>query len=158
VLELDTPFRQKPKDLTDIYLKTASGGKTPLLAVASLEESTTPLAINHQGQFPVVTISFNLAPGVSLGEGVAAVDQAKASLGLPDSIQAKFQGTAQAFRASLTNTPLLILAALITVYIVLGVLYESYIHPSRSSRRCPLRGLARSWPSCCAAPSSRSSP
>jgi multidrug efflux pump len=141
VLELDPRFSRKPADLEGIYLRTASGGKTPLPALARVEESTAPLSINHQGQFPVVTISFNLAPGVSLGAGVGAVEQAKGSLGMPDSIQAKFQGTAQAFRASLTNTPILILAALITVYIVLGVLYESYIHPITILSTLPSAGV-----------------
>jgi multidrug efflux pump len=141
VLELDPRFSRKPADLDGIYLRTASGGKTPLPALARVEESTAPLSINHQGQFPVVTISFNLASGISLGAGVAAVDQAKRSLGMPDSVQAKFQGTAQAFRASLTNTPILILAALITVYIVLGVLYESYIHPVTILSTLPSAGV-----------------
>ena len=108
---------------------SAAGGQVPLSALTRVETSTTPLAINHQGQFPVVTISFNLAPGVSLGEAVRAIDEAKQELGLPAGIASGFQGTAKAFQASLTNTPLLILAALVTVYIVLGVLYESYIHP-----------------------------
>jgi multidrug efflux pump len=94
-----------------------------------LENNTVPLTINHQGQFPVTTLSFNLAPRASLGEAVQAVETVRENLGMPASIQASFQGTAQAFRASLTNTPLLILAAIVTVYIVLGVLYESYIHP-----------------------------
>jgi multidrug efflux pump len=106
-----------------------------------MEEVTTPLAVNHQGQFPVVTISFNLAPGVSLGEGVAAVEQARAELAPPASIQAKFQGTAQAFKASLTNEPMLILAALITLYIVLGILYESYVHPITILSTLPSAGV-----------------
>ncbi len=141
VLEMDPRFSRKPSDLGDIYLRTAAGGKVPLSALTRMEEVTTPLAVNHQGQFPVVTISFNLAPGLSLGDGVAAVEQAKNELGLPASIQAKFQGTAQAFQASLTNEPLLILAALITVYIVLGVLYESYVHPITILSTLPSAGV-----------------
>jgi multidrug efflux pump len=141
VLETDPAFSRRPSDLGDIYLKTASGGKVPLSALSRMEEATAPLAVNHQGQFPVSTISFNLAPGVSLGDGVAAVEKAGNELGLPASIQAKFQGTAQAFQASLTNEPLLILAALITVYIVLGVLYESYIHPVTILSTLPSAGV-----------------
>jgi hypothetical protein len=102
-----------------------------------------PLTINHQGQFPVVNVSFNLAPGASLGEAVQAVEQAKQDLGMPASIQAAFQGTAQAFRLSLANEPYLILAALITVYIVLGVLYESYIHPVTILSTLPSAGVGR---------------
>ena len=100
---------------------TAQRGWTGTVIALARIETTTPLAINHQGQFPVVTVSFNLAPGVSLGEAVRAIDEAKQELGLPASIEAGFQGTAKAFQASLTNKPLLILAALVTVYIILGV-------------------------------------
>src|SRR5262249_10451232 len=100
-----------------------------------------PLAINHQGQFPATTISFNLAPGASLGDAVVAIEAAEQELGLPASIHASFQGTAQAFRASLANEPLLILAALLTVYIVLGVLYESYIHPITILSTLPSAGV-----------------
>jgi multidrug efflux pump len=113
----------------------------PLNSFTRIEESRAPLTINHQGQFPVVTVSFNLAPGVSLGEAVEAIDQAKNELQLPPSIVAGFQGTAQAFQASLKNTPILILAALITVYIVLGVLYESYIHPITILSTLPSAGV-----------------
>ena len=97
--------------------------------------------MNHQGQFPTVTVSFNLAPGYSLGDAVTAIDNAQTQIGMPDSIQTAFQGTAAAFRASLTNEPLLILAALITVYIVLGVLYESYIHPVTILSTLPSAGV-----------------
>src|SRR5207247_5373526 len=100
-----------------------------------------PLTVNHQGQFPVVTVSFNLAPCASLGDAVAAVNQVKQDLGMPASIQASFQGTAQAFQASLVNEPFLILAALVTVYIVLGVLYESYIHPITILSTLPSAGV-----------------
>jgi len=118
-----------------------NGGQVPLAALTHVETHTVPLTINHQGQFPVITLSFNLAPGVSLGDAVKAVNRAKDSLGMPASIQASFQGTAEAFQASLANEPILILAALITVYIVLGVLYESYIHPLTILSTLPSAGV-----------------
>jgi multidrug efflux pump len=136
VLEVKNQFQDNPEDLSHIYVKgtavSAAGGSgppVPLSAFCRFEESPTPLAVNHQGQFPVVTISFNLAPGASLGDAVKQIDAAKTALNMPPAIQASFQGTARAFQASLTNEPILILAAIVTVYIVLGVLYESYIHP-----------------------------
>jgi multidrug efflux pump len=106
-----------------------TGGQVPLDAFSRVELSSVPITVNHQGQFPVVTLSFNLAPNASLGDAVNAVNRVKQSVGLPESIQAAFQGTAQAFQNSLANETALVLAALVTVYIVLGVLYESYIHP-----------------------------
>ena len=141
VLELQPEFRQKPEDLNDIYIRTASGGKVPLGSLTRMEKTTTPLTVNHQGQFPVVTISFNLAPDASLGDAVGAINAIKQDMGMPASIQAEFQGTAQAFQSSLANEPLLILAALITVYIVLGVLYESYIHPITILSTLPSAGV-----------------
>jgi multidrug efflux pump len=141
VLEAAPEFRRNPRDLSQFYLRTASGGMVPLSAVAHLEETTAPLAVNHQGQFPVVTISFDLAPGASLGDAVTAIDRVKKDLGLPASTQAQFQGTAQAFRVSLANEPMLILAALVTVYIVLGVLYESYVHPVTILSTLPSAGV-----------------
>src|SRR4029079_3857035 len=122
VLEVKPDFRNSPDDLSEIYIRTQSGGRTPLAAFTRVEETKAPLTVNHQGQFPVVTVSFNLAPNVSLGEAVEVIAAAKHELDLPPSIVAGFQGTAEAFQASLKNTPILILAALITVYIVLGVL------------------------------------
>jgi len=106
-----------------------NGGQVPLDAFSHVELTSVPITVNHQGQFPVVTLSFNLAPNASLGDAVNAVNRVKQQIGLPDSVQAAFQGTAQAFQNSLANEPVLVLAALVTVYIVLGVLYESYIHP-----------------------------
>ena len=106
-----------------------TGGQVPLSAFTHVESVAVPITVNHQGQFPVITLSFNLAPNASLGDAVNAVNKVKDEIGLPASIQAAFQGTAQAFQASLANEWVLILAALVTVYIVLGVLYESYIHP-----------------------------
>ena len=118
-----------------------NGGQVPLAAFAHMETTTVPITVNHQGQFPVVTFSFNLAPSASLGEAVQAVNQVKSEIGLPASIQADFQGTAEAFQASLANEPVLILAALVTVYIVLGVLYESYIHPITILSTLPSAGV-----------------
>jgi multidrug efflux pump len=119
----------------------ANGGQVPLSAFAHVEMSSAPITVNHQGQFPVTTLSFNLAPNASLGDAVDAVNRVKDEIGLPASIQGAFQGTAQAFQASLANEPVLILAALITVYIVLGVLYESYIHPITIISTLPSAGV-----------------
>jgi multidrug efflux pump len=141
VLEYDPAFRQHPDDLKNVYLKSASGGSVPLSAFTQLQVGSAPLAVNHQGQFPVTTISFNLAPSASLGDAVKAIEKAKVDVGLPPSIQASFQGTAKAFRASLVNTPFLILAAIVTVYILLGVLYESYIHPITILSTLPSAGV-----------------
>jgi multidrug efflux pump len=141
VLETQPGFQQRPDDLKNLYLRSAGGGSVPLGAFTEVQTSNTPLLVNHQGQFPVVTISFNLAPNTSLGEAVRAVEKVKAEIGMPGSIQGNFQGTAQAFRASLTNQPFLILAAIITVYILLGVLYESYIHPITILSTLPSAGV-----------------
>jgi multidrug efflux pump len=119
----------------------ANGAAVPLSAFTHFESTTAPLAINHQGQFPVVTISFNLAPNASLGAATTAIDKAKNDLGMPLSVQGAFQGTAASFQASLASEPLLILAALVTVYIVLGVLYESYIHPLTILSTLPSAGV-----------------
>ncbi|KHO64171.1 MdtB/MuxB family multidrug efflux RND transporter permease subunit [Pseudomonas flexibilis] len=129
VLETAGADRLGPQALRQVHLATRDGGQVPLSALVRLEERATPLLINHIGQFPAVTLSFNLAPGVSLGEAVAVIEQAEQDIGLPAGIVRQFQGAAQAFRASLSSTLLLILAAIVTMYIVLGVLYESYIHP-----------------------------
>jgi multidrug efflux pump len=119
----------------------ANGAAVPLSAFTHFDSTTAPLAINHQGQFPVVTISFNLAPNASLGAATTAIDKAKSDLGMPLSVQGAFQGTAASFQASLASEPLLILAALVTVYIVLGVLYESYIHPITILSTLPSAGV-----------------
>jgi multidrug efflux pump len=118
-----------------------NGGQVPLAAFTQVKEVSAPITVNHQGQFPVVTLSFNLAPGASLGEAIKAVNKVKDEVGLPASIQAAYQGTAQAFQASLANEPVLILAAIVTVYIVLGVLYESYIHPITILSSLPSAGV-----------------
>jgi multidrug efflux pump len=142
VLEVKPDFRQNLNGLHEIYVRGASGTQgVPLSAVTRAEETTAPLAITRQGQFPAVTLSFNLAPGASLGEAVNAIDATTRQLGLPASIRGSFQGTAQAFQASLANEPLLIAAALVAVYLVLGVLYESYIHPLTILSTLPSAGV-----------------
>jgi len=141
VLEADPQFQDDPTDLKSIYVKSTTGAQVPLAAFSHFEISKTPLAINHQGQFPVVTISFNLAPGESLGKATKVISQIEQELGMPASIHPSFQGTAAAFQNSLSSEPWLILAALITVYIVLGVLYESYIHPVTILSTLPSAGV-----------------
>src|SRR5438093_303968 len=141
VLEVAPRYQQNPDALKDIYVRPPTGPPAPLSAFTHFEPATTALAVNHQGQFPAVTLSFNLAPGVSLGDAVQAIQGAERDMGLPASIHAEFQGTAQAFQNSLSNEPLLILAALVTVYIVLGVLYESYIHPVTILSTLPSAGV-----------------
>jgi multidrug efflux pump len=138
---VDPKYQRNPRDLQNIYVHSATGAMVPLAQFTHLERQAAPLAVNHQGQFASVTISFNLAPSASLGDAVAAINAAQTSLKMPPSIQAGFQGTAAAFEASLTNEPLLILAALVTVYIVLGVLYESYIHPITILSTLPSAGV-----------------
>jgi multidrug efflux pump len=141
VLEVGPQFQNDPGDLTHIYVKSVTGTQVPLSTFSHFETSPAPLAINHQGQFPVVTISFNLAPGESLGRATKAISAAEQELGMPQSIHASFQGTAAAFQNSLASEPWLILAALVTVYIVLGVLYESYIHPVTILSTLPSAGV-----------------
>ena len=141
VLEAQPAFRNSPADLNNLYVQSTSGGAVPLSAFTQAQSVQVPLTVNHQGQFPTVTVSFNLAPGASLGDGVTAVNRAQQELGLPASIRTSFQGTAHAFEASLVNEPFLILAALITVYIVLGVLYESYVHPVTILSTLPSAGV-----------------
>jgi multidrug efflux pump len=165
ILEVDPQFQQNPESLKNLYVAStnalaAFSGSTanitnnsqtsvsstpntqvPLSAFTRFEPGATALTLNHQGQFPVVTVSFNLAPGAALGDAVDAINQAKGELNMPASVQATFQGTAAAFLNSLSNEPILILAALVTVYIVLGVLYESYIHPITILSTLPSAGV-----------------
>ncbi|MGC2696926.1 MAG: multidrug efflux RND transporter permease subunit [Candidatus Angelobacter sp.] len=141
VLEVGQQFQNDPTDLTHIYVKSVSGQQVPLSTFSHFVTSPAPLAINHQGQFPVVTISFNLAPGESLGKATKVIAQAEQEMGMPVSIHPSFQGTAAAFQNSLASEPWLILAALVTVYIVLGVLYESYIHPVTILSTLPSAGV-----------------
>ena len=141
VMEADPSFQQTPDSLKNIYVHSSNGTQVPLSAFTTMTTAPAALALNHQGQFPVVTLSFNLAPNVSLGDAVTAINKVKQEIGLPPSIQATFQGTAAAFLKSLSNEPILILAALVTVYIVLGILYESFIHPITILSTLPSAGV-----------------
>jgi multidrug efflux pump len=141
VMEVAAQFQQTPQALQNVYLRSTAGTPVPLAAFTHFEPSNTPLAVNHQGQLPSVTISFNLAPGVSLGQATDAIDKAEHSIGFPPTIQASFQGTAAAFQDSKSNMLVLIVAALGAVYIVLGMLYESYIHPITILSTIPSAGL-----------------
>jgi len=129
VMEAAPQFWQNPQSLRDIWVKDPSGKEVPLSAFAHYGPAIAPLAVAHQGLFPAVTISFNLAPGIALGEAVNAIHKAALTVGLPSTIHTTFAGTAQAYQQSLGNEPLLIATALATVFIVLGILYESYVHP-----------------------------
>jgi len=141
VLETAAAFRDDPQDLAHIYARTSGGGQVPLSTFTKVVQTRAPLAINHQGQFPVVTLSFNLAPGASLGDAVQTIERVTQEIGLPPRLVGTFQGTARAFQISLRNEPLLILAAVVIVYIVLGVLYESYIHPLTILSTLPSAGV-----------------
>ena len=141
VMEVAPQFWQNPQGLNYIYVKSTNGGVVPLSAVAHFEQKIAPLAVNHQGQFPSVTVSFNLAPGVALSDADAVIRQAESDIGLPSSIRGMYSGTLQAFQASLATEPLLITTALLAVYIVLGILYESYIHPITILSTLPSAGV-----------------
>jgi multidrug efflux pump len=141
ILEVEPDLAKGPRALDRIYVRSASGSPVPLSAVVSRVDTTAPLTVNHQGQFPSVTLSFDSAPGYSLGAAVKAIRRAADELGMPRGINTGFQGTAQEFRDSLASEPILVLAALITVYIVLGVLYESYIHPVTILSTLPSAGV-----------------
>jgi multidrug efflux pump len=141
VMEVAPAFWQDPDALRNIYVQSAAGTTVPLTALTRFEPSPAPLQVNHQGLFPAVTIYFNLAPGVALGDAVAAIGSAERQMGLPASIRGSFSGTAQAFQAALSTQPLLVLAALVAVYIVLGVLYESYVHPLTILSTLPAAGV-----------------
>ncbi len=141
VLEVAPEFRDSLGDVGSLYVKTNTGKPAPLESLTKIEYQNAPLAINHQGQFPVVTVSFNVAPGVSLGQAVEAVEQTVREIQMPAGIARSFQGSAEAYQKSLSTTPLLILAALITVYIVLGILYESFVHPLTILSTLPSAGV-----------------
>ncbi len=141
VMEVDPQYQSSPDALNGIYLKSSTGATVPLSAIAHYEQQRTPLQVNHQGQYPSVTLTFNLAPGVSLGQAVTALEKVQREMGMPSAIQASFQGTAQVFQDSLKNEPYLILAALVAVYIVLGILYESLIHPLTILSTLPPAGV-----------------
>ena len=141
VMEVEPRFLQRPESLRDIYVHSSSGTLVPLSAFTRYEPTATALAVSHQGQFPSVTLSFNLAPGAALGDAVNKIGTATRQMGLPSGVRGSFQGTAQVFQSSLASEPLLILAALLSVYIVLGVLYESYIHPITILSTLPSAGV-----------------
>jgi len=141
VMEVATQFQQTPEALQNIYLRSAAGTPVPLAAFTHYEPSSTPLAVNHQGQLPSVTISFNLAPGVSLGDATKVIETAQRDIGMPATIQASFQGTAAAFQDSRSNMLVLIITALGAVYIVLGMLYESFTHPITILSTIPSAGV-----------------
>ena len=141
VMEVEPKYWQRPEALRDVYLPGAQGTMVPLSAVTRYAPTNTALAVNHQSQFPAVTVSFNLPPGVALGQAVSSIQDSMLRAGLPSTIRGSFQGTAQAFQAALANQPILIVAALVSVYIVLGVLYESYVHPITILSTLPSAGV-----------------
>ncbi len=141
VLEVAPPYWQNPETLKDIYVRSAAGAMVPLSAFSTYKRDTAPLTINHQGQFPAVTLSFNLALGKSLGDAVNAIADAERKIGFPATIRGSFQGTAKAYQDSLKNEPWLIAAALATVYIILGILYESFVHPITILSTLPSAGV-----------------
>ena len=141
VMEVAPQFQQTPEALQNIYLRSTAGTPVPLAAFTHFEPSNIPLAVNHQGQTPSVTISFNLAPGVSLGQATQAIENAQREIGVPATIQASFQGTAAAYQDSQSSELVLILTAVVAVYIVLGMLYESYIHPITILSTLPSAGV-----------------
>ena len=141
VMEVDPRFQQSPDTLSSVYVRSSNGPMVPLSTFAHFDTVDTSLAVAHQGQWPSVTLSFNLAPGVSLGDATTIIENAENSIGFPGTIHASFQGTAAAFQDSLANEPVLIATALATVYIVLGILYESFIHPITILSTIPSAGV-----------------
>jgi multidrug efflux pump len=141
VMEVDPKYQLSPDSLNGIFVKSSTGSMVPLSAIAKFEQQRTALQVNHQGQYPAVTLSFNLAPNVALGDAVTALEKAQREMGMPSAIHPTFQGTAQAFQDSKNNMPWLILAALTAVYIVLGILYESFIHPLTILSTIPPAGV-----------------
>ncbi len=141
ILEVEPGFLRDPSSLNQIHVRSSNGAQVPLSSVARFKTENTFLSVNHQGQFPAVTVSFNLAPGVALGQATGIVEKTVQDLQMPSSVQGSFQGTAQVFRASMSNMPLLIAAALIAVYVVLGILYESLIHPLTIISTLPSAGV-----------------
>jgi len=141
ILESEPHFQTTPEALDKVYVKSSTGQMVPLSVFAKIKTATTPLTIVHQGQFPAVTLSFNLQPGSSLGAAVKAIQRTEKELGLPETVASAFSGSAAEFRASLASEPFLILAAIVVIYIVLGVLYESYIHPITILSSLPSAGV-----------------
>jgi multidrug efflux pump subunit AcrB len=141
VMEVAPEFWQSPTALRDVYVSSSGGGQAPLSAFTKYQAKAAPLAVNHQGQFPSVTISFNLASGIALGDAANAISEMERNIGMPSSIQSMFSGTAEAFQSSLSTEPMLIITALMAVYIVLGILYESYVHPITILSTLPSAGV-----------------
>ena len=141
ILEVDPQYQKSPRSLDKIYVKSTTGLMVPLTSFASISTGTAPLTIAHEGQFPAVTLSFNLATGRSLGEAVDAINQAAQDIHLPDTVAPSFSGSAAEFKSSLSSEPYLILAAILVIYIVLGVLYESYVHPLTILSSLPSAGV-----------------
>ena len=141
ILEVDPSFQSGPYALNRIYVHSSNGSTVPLSQFTTIDYGSAPLAVNHQNQFPSVTLSFNLAPGTSVGAAVAAVQHETAALHMPSTIATSFQGNAQAFQSALASTPVLILAAIVAVYLILGMLYESTIHPVTILSTLPSAGL-----------------
>jgi multidrug efflux pump subunit AcrB len=141
VMEVDPKFQYGPEALNGIYIKSSSGQQVPLSTLVDTVVKVAPLVVNHQSQFPSVTISFNLLPGTAIGQAVGAIQQVEKELGKPLSLQTSFQGNAQAFGAALSSTPILIAAALFVIYLILGVLYESLVHPITIISTLPSAGL-----------------
>ncbi|MBU6401275.1 MAG: efflux RND transporter permease subunit, partial [Verrucomicrobia bacterium] len=141
ILEAEPRYQTSPASLDKIYVKSTTGQMVPLNAFARITTTTAPLAIMHQGQFPAVTLSFNLRPGSSLGQAVDAIQRAQQQIGLPETVVTSYSGSAAEFRSSLKSEPFLILAAIVVIYIVLGVLYESYIHPITILSSLPSAGV-----------------
>jgi multidrug efflux pump len=141
VMEVAPQFWQSPEGLKDVYVHPASGGEVPLSAITQFQPTTAPLAVNHQGQFPSVTVSFNLAPGIALSDAAQTINAMELKMGMPASIHGMFSGTLQAFQSSLSTEPFLVITALMAVYIVLGILYESYVHPITILSTLPSAGV-----------------
>jgi multidrug efflux pump len=141
VMEVDPKFWQSPRGLNDIYLRSTNSGQVPLSAITRFEPTTAPITVSHQGQFPSVTVSFNLAPGVALSDAVKTIHEMEQRIQMPGRIHGSFSGTMQAFQTSLASEPILVITALLAVYIVLGILYESYIHPITILSTLPSAGV-----------------
>jgi multidrug efflux pump len=141
VMEVAPQFWQSPDGLKNVYVHPASGGEVPLSAITQFQATTAPLAVNHQGQFPSVTVSFNLAPGIALSDAAQTINAMELKMGMPSSIHGMFSGTLQAFQSSLATEPFLVITALMAVYIVLGILYESYVHPVTILSTLPSAGV-----------------
>jgi multidrug efflux pump subunit AcrB len=141
ILELEPRYLSQPEDLGDVYLQSSSGAEVPLAEVAHVVTKAEPLTVNHQGLFPAVTLSFNVASGAALSQAVSAISAVRAKAGVPATVLGAFEGTAQAYQQSLTTVPLLILAAIAAIYVIMGVLYESFIHPITILSSLPPAGV-----------------